>query len=261
MTLSANQAAPPLALRAVTLLIAVVVALSFLFGLGNVWALGLRLGVPGYIAPLVAPAVDLSVVALLVATRQLALAGAKPAQIRPAQHLLIFCSLVTLALNTAQPILDGHYGRAAFDAVGCTLLIGWSHIAPDLLQGLQTATAAPDPIDLPAPKYPIDAPADSGARRATRAWNIPAQPAGTAVGGRPRVRQTGASDPDLVRRARTEDARHWERHHRPISAETLRKRLHVGARTARELVVQLRADSRSRLPDRSIDPELLPTAG
>jgi len=52
-----------LALRAVTLLIAVVVALSFLFGLGNVWALGLRLGVPlhratefGTVAPTVVPA-------------------------------------------------------------------------------------------------------------------------------------------------------------------------------------------------------------
>ncbi|WP_374215813.1 hypothetical protein [Frankia sp. AiPs1] len=106
------------------MLIASVVALSFLFGLGNVWALGIRLGVPAYIAPLVAPAVDLSVVALLVATRQLALSGANRAQIRTAQRLLIFCSFATFALNTAEPIIEGHYGRAAFDAVGCCLLIG-----------------------------------------------------------------------------------------------------------------------------------------
>ena len=69
--------APPanqrLTLHAVTILISVVVALSFLFGLGNVWALGIRLGVPAYIAPLVAPAVDLSVVALLLGTRHIAL--------------------------------------------------------------------------------------------------------------------------------------------------------------------------------------------
>jgi hypothetical protein len=38
-----------------------VVGLTFLFGLGNVWLSALRLGVPGYVAPLVAPAVDLSV--------------------------------------------------------------------------------------------------------------------------------------------------------------------------------------------------------
>ncbi|WP_055750842.1 hypothetical protein [Frankia sp. AvcI1] len=78
----ARQDARPFALRAVTTLIVSVVALSFLFGLGNVWALGIRLGVPAYIAPLVAPAVDLSVVALLVATRQLALAGASREQMR-----------------------------------------------------------------------------------------------------------------------------------------------------------------------------------
>lgn len=106
------------------------------------WALGIRLGVPAYIAPLVAPAVDLSVVALLVGTRQLALAGASLEQIQPARRLLSFCSLVTLALNTAEPIIEGHHGRAAFDAVGCCLLIGWSHIGPELLQALQVTAAS-----------------------------------------------------------------------------------------------------------------------
>jgi hypothetical protein len=35
---------------------------------------------------------------------------------------------------------------------------------------------------------------------------------------------------------------HWQQHQRPISAETLRKRLHVGAGTARRLAAQLRSD-------------------
>ncbi|ABW12850.1 hypothetical protein Franean1_3448 [Parafrankia sp. EAN1pec] len=48
----AGPATRPFALRAVTMLIGSVVALSFLFGLGNVWSLGIRLGVPAYIAPL-----------------------------------------------------------------------------------------------------------------------------------------------------------------------------------------------------------------
>ncbi|ABW12846.1 hypothetical protein Franean1_3444 [Parafrankia sp. EAN1pec] len=100
----------------------------------------------GYL--IVAPAVDLSVVALLVAIRQLALAGASREQIRPAQRLLIFCSLVTLALNTAEPIIEGHYGRAAFDAVGCCLLIGWSHIGPELLQALQVTARHGEQIPL-----------------------------------------------------------------------------------------------------------------
>jgi hypothetical protein len=61
--------------RLVTVIAGIVVALTFLFGFGNVLALGLRLGVPIWVAPLiVAPAVDLSVVGLL-GTRHLALHG------------------------------------------------------------------------------------------------------------------------------------------------------------------------------------------
>lgn len=51
--------------RLVTVIMGVVVALTFCFG--NVLALGLRLGVPMWIAPLVAPTVDLSVIGLLSA--------------------------------------------------------------------------------------------------------------------------------------------------------------------------------------------------
>jgi hypothetical protein len=40
-------------------------------------------------APLVAPAVDLSVIDLLLGTRYLALHGAPPAQLRPARRLLV----------------------------------------------------------------------------------------------------------------------------------------------------------------------------
>jgi hypothetical protein len=54
-------------LSAVTLIVGIIVALTFLFGFGNVLTLALRLGVPVWVAPLVAPAVDLSVVGLLLA--------------------------------------------------------------------------------------------------------------------------------------------------------------------------------------------------
>ncbi|MEV8064170.1 hypothetical protein AB0P37_49315 [Streptomyces antimycoticus] len=57
-------------------IMAAVVGLTFLFGFGNVWTLALRLGVPPWVAPLVAPAVDLSVLGLLLGTRYLALQGA-----------------------------------------------------------------------------------------------------------------------------------------------------------------------------------------
>jgi hypothetical protein len=48
-----------LVVRAVTAIMAAVVGLTFLFGFGNVLSLGLQLGVPVWVAPLVAPAVDL----------------------------------------------------------------------------------------------------------------------------------------------------------------------------------------------------------
>jgi len=35
---------------------------------------------------------------------------------------------VTLALNVAEPLLSGDYGKAAFDAVGPVLLIGWEEV-------------------------------------------------------------------------------------------------------------------------------------
>jgi len=48
-------------LSAVTLIVGVIVALTFLFGFGNVFSLALRFGVPVWVAALVAPAVDLSI--------------------------------------------------------------------------------------------------------------------------------------------------------------------------------------------------------
>jgi len=116
--------------QAVTVIMGVVVGLTFLFGFGNVLNLALQLGVPVWVAPLVAPAVDLSILGLLLGTRHLALTGASPEVLRPARRLLIFASVVTLALNVAEPLVAGEFGKAAFDAVGPLLLIGWSESAP-----------------------------------------------------------------------------------------------------------------------------------
>src|SRR5262245_33541801 len=125
-------------LRSVTVIAGIVVALTFLFGFGNVFNLALRLGVPVWVAPLVAPAVDLSILGLLLGTRHLALTGASAEVLRPARRLLIFASLVTLALNVADPLVVGDYGRAAFDSVGPLLLIGWAEVGPGLLQAIST---------------------------------------------------------------------------------------------------------------------------
>ncbi|CAO5226506.1 hypothetical protein FAGKG844_1000007 [Frankia sp. AgKG'84/4] len=62
-----------------------------------------------------------------------------------------------------------------------------------------------------------------------------------------------ARNQDLLHRARAEDVLHWRQHQRPISAETLRKRLEVGTSTARGLVTQLRTDTHTAL-DGQADP-------
>jgi hypothetical protein len=201
------------------------------------------LGVPVYVAPLVAPAVDLSVLGLLIAIRELAVRGAPRAEIRPARRLLVFASLVTLALNVAEPVVAGNLGKAAFDAVGPLLLIGWAEVGPGLLHAMQPA--GPDGVPpVPEPAEAADAEGEGS----------PSRPVATGA----RVAATGprrvdrkAREQDLLHRARAEDVLHWQEHQRPISAETLRKRLRVGAPTARGLVTQLRSDIHTRIEDAS----------
>ncbi|HWF68271.1 MAG TPA: hypothetical protein VG187_01650 [Mycobacterium sp.] len=222
--------------QAVTVIMGVVVGLTFLFGFGNVLNLALRLGVPVWVAPLVAPAVDLSILGLLLGIRHLALAGATTAQLRPARRLLIFASLATLALNIADPLVTGAYGKAAFDSVGPLLLIGWAEVGPGLLQAISTMT---DP-----PREAIDAPASGiGADTDATSTNIVAtgQHEGSSRDADSRLMAV-ASDGDLVNRARHEDARHWAAHQRPISAETLRKNLRISAARSRMLVSIVRAE-------------------
>jgi hypothetical protein len=67
--------------QAVAVIMGTVVGLTFLFGFGNVLNLALRLDVPVWVAPLVAPSVDLSILGLLLGTRHLALHGATPQQL------------------------------------------------------------------------------------------------------------------------------------------------------------------------------------
>lgn len=110
--------------RVITVVLASITALTFAFGFGNVWALGRSLGVPPFVAPLVGPAVDLSVAGLLIGIRHLSMAGVPSSQLRPARVLLTACGAATLALNIAGPVTAGAYGQAAFDSVGPGLLIG-----------------------------------------------------------------------------------------------------------------------------------------
>lgn len=224
------------AMRCVTLIMATVIGLTFLFGFGNVLALGLRLGVPAYVAPLVAPAVDLSVLGLLLGVRHLALNDAPREQIRPARRLLVLASMMTLALNVTEPLPAGAFGRAAFDAVGPMLLIGWAEVGPGLLQAISsTGSAAEIPAESATDQRPkvSTAPARQSRPKNQRSYQ----------GSKDLLR----ADSELLQRARLEDARHQEEWQRPISAETLRKRLGVGAKKSRTLVDAVRSEQ-SHLP-------------
>ncbi|MBT2906607.1 DUF2637 domain-containing protein [Streptomyces sp. McG8] len=159
--------------RTVTVVKAVIAILAFVFSFGNVWALALRFGVPRPIAPLIAPMVDLSVVGLLVALRYLALRGVPKAELKAGTRLLHLCGLLTLALNTAEPLLTGRYGRACLDTVAPLLLLGWGHVGPAFLAHFHTAAhledantatpaaaplAEPVPTSVPAPEMAATAP-------------------------------------------------------------------------------------------------------
>ncbi|WP_240519646.1 hypothetical protein [Amycolatopsis antarctica] len=116
--------------RFVTVTMGLVIGLTFLFGFGNVLNLALKLQVPAFVAPLVAPAVDLTVLGLLVGTRHLALSGASDEVLRPARRLLLGASVVTLLLNVADPVCSGQWGKAAFDAVGRSCWLGGQKQVP-----------------------------------------------------------------------------------------------------------------------------------
>jgi hypothetical protein len=118
--------------RAVTVITAAIVVMSFAFSLGNVTRLCLDLGITAWIAWLVAPAVDLSVIGLLTAIRFLSLHGYTDSQLARPRCMLRFCGILTLALNTAGALGHRQFGTALVDAVGPALLMGWSEVFSEL---------------------------------------------------------------------------------------------------------------------------------
>lgn len=227
--------------RVITVVLAAITALTFAFGFGNVWALGRSLGVPPFVAPLVGPAVDLSVAGLLIGIRHLSMAGIPRDQLRPARVLLTACGAATLALNIAGPLAADAYGRAAFDSVGPGLLIGWAETGPGMLRLLYAR-----------PRNPGQVVPGSQAQPAPTGGKLPAAPAPslngpgpepsgpTRPGGSQAGRAGAASLDELLSEARRIDQEHRLRHHRPVSAETLRKQMRIGSMRARALVQRVR---------------------
>ncbi|GAA3856801.1 DUF2637 domain-containing protein [Streptomyces sedi] len=194
--------------RVVTVVMALIAGLAFVFSFGNVWSLALRLGVPRPIAPLIAPMVDLSVLGLLVGLRALSLRGVPAAELKGATRLMHLSGLLTLGLNVAEPILTGHYGRAALDAVAPILLLGWGQVGPQLLRHFHTIPGpipAPVPEPAPVPHVPAD--------------DVTSVPA-------PAMERPAVPEP-LMAAARRIAHDHRAEHGEPISAVQLRARLGV----------------------------------
>jgi hypothetical protein len=192
--------------------------MALAFSVINVTRLCLDLGVTAWIAWLIGPAVDLSVIGLLTGIRFLSLHGYTDEQLAKLNRFLRFCGLLTLALNTAGALWHLQFGTASVDAIGPVLLIGWSEIGPWLLRQIN----------------------------ATRVSEAPAQ---TAVEGS-RARTAAARPvliPDgLLARTRELDAEHRAETGRPISRDALRAQLRISRDRAGDLVAAVRAEAAIR---------------
>lgn len=228
--------------RTVTSVVFVIAACAFAFGFGNGWALGVQLGVPGWIAPLVAPAVDLSVVALLATVQFLRAHGVGGRLVGP-RLLLVICGLITFALNTARPILAGQIGRACFDAVAPLLLIGWSEVGPRLLALLHSTVPDGSTISSAFDTATVD--------NDTTVFEFEddeLKPVGSPTDGLTTIPIDPGTVPDrpdlpleLIERARDADAEHQAAFERRITRDALRKRLRVSNAVAGELLQEIRA--------------------
>ncbi|MEU0119155.1 DUF2637 domain-containing protein [Streptomyces bobili] len=216
--------------RTITAVMIVIAALAFVFSFGNVWSLALRLGVPGPIAPLIAPMVDLSVVGLLVALRYLSLRGLPADQMTAATRLMHFSGLLTLALNVAEPIVAGHYGRAAVDAVAPLLLLGWGSVGPQLLRAFHTVARPAVPAAVPDEISSVPETASDAARPAaplTLPDPVPVAPHVAPASLAPASPAVKVPEP-LLTEARSIATSHHTEHGEPITAAQLKTRLGIG---------------------------------
>ncbi|QHY97096.1 hypothetical protein SSPS47_18485 [Streptomyces sp. S4.7] len=234
--------------RVVTVVMVVIAALAFVFSFGNVWSLALRLGVPTPIAPLIAPMVDLSVVGLLVALRYLSLRGVPAEQMRSATRLMHVSGLLTLALNIAEPLALGHYGRAAVDAVAPLLLLGWGTVGPQLLRHFHAVAHPSEPAPVP-PTTRGALPVGEAEHRAHEprtestgavAPAIPSPVAVPAPATVPAVPAVKVPEP-LLAEARSIAATHLAEHGESITAVQLKRRLGTGLPMATALHTALTA--------------------
>jgi hypothetical protein len=195
--------------RFVTVLAVIVGGLCFLFSLGNVYQLAVDLELWVWIRPLVAPAVDLSLVALVVGIRFLARRGVSGPDLRRPRLFMLAVGLAAGALNTAGAVAHRDWGKAAFDSLAPGLLIGWAEVLPWFLRQFQAVTHPPVGADSRQPVHHSTAPPPTGdngpipaaaSDRAVPAVPLPAAPVALAVppgsgnGHRPRPASTAGGN-------------------------------------------------------------------
>jgi hypothetical protein len=271
MTVHATAASGPprsgerFARRVVTGCAVLVVAACFGFSFGNVLALGRYLAVPEWVAWLVAPAVDLTVVGLIVGVRHLSLRGVEGRRLRPARLLLVAAGLATWALNTAHALfVRGHLGVVAYDSLAPLLLIGWAEVGPWFLREFRVAAASAMPMPGgTGPAEPLTTTGTDPDEAQTGGQQVvepsdDLRPARAATGVGPRratAARTAAGEQALLDRARSLNADHWQAHGRQISRDKLRAALGIGATRAERLLAALAAELSSPPPG---DPEPTP---
>jgi hypothetical protein len=202
---------------AVTVITAAIMVMAFAFSLGNVAKLCVSLGVTGWMAWLVGPAVDLSVVGLVIGVRFLSLHGYTDEQLRKPRRWLQFCGIITLALNTAGALGHRQFGTALVDAVGPALMIGWSEIGPWLLRQVYAVCS-------------------------TTGGQKQAEDEGEGEGEGEGAEVLALLPEHLLDRARTLDAEHRIMTGRPISRDRLREQMRIGRDRAGALVSAVRAE-------------------
>ena len=240
--------------RVVTGCAVLVVAACFGFSFGNVLALGRHLGVPTYVAWLIAPAVDLTVVGLIVAVRHLSLRGVEGRRLRPARLLLVAAGLATWALNTAHALfVRRHLGVVAYDSLAPLLLIGWAEVGPWFLRQFRAA-AGTSHRSLPGRSEASTAagvnhqPAAAGGRLQQPSGTLPPTRAAATLERAAATQTAAVGEQALLARARALNAAHWQTHGRQISRDKLRAALGIGATRAERLLGALAADPAAARP-------------
>jgi len=156
--------------------------------------LGLSMGLWLPLALVLAPAVDLTVLALIWGIRYASLSGIAAARLRPARVLLVASGLATWGLNTAKAWSTGDLGMVALDSIAPALLIVWAEVGPWFLRLFveireREAAAVPPPVPDPVPVGPAPAVpppsrrpsrAAPGAPSRSRSTSRPAKGTGTA---------------------------------------------------------------------------------